>query len=295
MARKKTTKAPEDKTAVADEIAIQTAANAFDENNNRLTEIDTKFSDGLPYDVSRIKNETIFYLNQSAGSMLEAGKRLILLKEHELHGSFTKHLEDIGIAPRAARKMMQAAVKFSGDKAALVQLGKGKMLELLSEDDAELSELAKGGTIAGLELDEIESMSSTELRKALRKSRKNEEDSEEVNNRLLDQKDKKINQLHKKLHDKKKKTESWDERVTEFNIEATVIAAELLGAVDRMDTLRDMFLTEDFGEEKEAATEMMAIVYYDAINQIVGKIGELRSDCEDVFSGYKDIAKPMLN
>ena len=62
-----------------------------------------------------------------------------------------------------------------------------------------------------------------------------------------------------------------------------------------MDTLRDMFLTEDFGEDNEAATEMMAVVYYDAINQIVGSVAELRDACDEVFSGYKDLAKPMLD
>lgn len=48
--------------------------------------------------------------------MLEAGKRLVILKENEPHGDFINILEnDLGLEPRVARRMMQASVKFLGN------------------------------------------------------------------------------------------------------------------------------------------------------------------------------------
>ncbi|MDE8666932.1 hypothetical protein PUN16_030700 [Pseudomonas aeruginosa] len=49
-----------------------------------------QFGDGLLYDRIRVVNEARFYMAQSAEAMLEAGKRLIVLKEHEPHGEFTQ-------------------------------------------------------------------------------------------------------------------------------------------------------------------------------------------------------------
>lgn len=43
-------------------------------------EIMQQFGDGLPYERDRIVHETRFYMAQSAEAMLEAGKRLVILK-----------------------------------------------------------------------------------------------------------------------------------------------------------------------------------------------------------------------
>ncbi|OZO67047.1 DUF3102 domain-containing protein, partial [Escherichia coli] len=79
-------------------------------------EIMQQFGDGLPYERDRIVHETRFYMAQSAEAMLEAGKRLVILKENEPYGDFTNILEnDLGLAPQVARRMMQASVKFLGN------------------------------------------------------------------------------------------------------------------------------------------------------------------------------------
>ncbi|HFG3613852.1 TPA: DUF3102 domain-containing protein, partial [Escherichia coli] len=76
-------------------------------------EIMQQFGDGLPYERDRIVHETKFYMAQSAETMLEAGKRLIILKECEPHGDFTQIItEQLGLAERTARLVMQAAVKY---------------------------------------------------------------------------------------------------------------------------------------------------------------------------------------
>jgi hypothetical protein len=91
---------------------LNVSLNAMSEH--RL-EIMQQFGDGLPYERDRIVHETRFYMAQSAEAMLEAGKRLVILKENEPHGDFINILEnDLGLEPNVARRMMQASVKYLG-------------------------------------------------------------------------------------------------------------------------------------------------------------------------------------
>jgi hypothetical protein len=292
MATKK--KAPAAAVNVDGDAILNAAADA-DANNKRLSVVDAQFGDSLPYDKTRIENEARFFLTESASAMLEAGKRIVLLKEHEQHGEFMGALERIGIAPRAAQKLMQAAVKFSG-KPQVAALGKAKMLELISEDDEQLAGLEEGGTIAGHTIDEIDRMSSSELRAALRKARDARQHDAEVHEKLVAQKDRKINELHKKVHEREKRTKEWPFRVREIQIETTELAAAMLEEADRLDVMRDAILTEQFGDEDhEPAIEAMAVVYYDALTQVMNRVIDMWQACDEVFSGYKAKARPMLD
>ncbi|ELJ4791154.1 DUF3102 domain-containing protein [Salmonella enterica] len=154
-----------------------------------------QLGDGLPYDYERLVEETRFFLSQSAESMLEAGKRLLIIKESEPHGKLMQTVEErLGMNYNTAGKMMQAAAKYLDPKlisnsSTFTNLGKAKLFELMTEDDEELAELAEGGTVAGLTLDDIDRMSVRELRKALRESKEdlaasrklNAEKSQEIN------------------------------------------------------------------------------------------------------------------
>ncbi|RMT61653.1 hypothetical protein ALP29_00237 [Pseudomonas syringae pv. avii] len=145
-----------------------------------------QFGDGLPYDRTRLVNEARFYMAQSAEAMLEAGKRLIVLKENEAHGEFSSIVEEqLGMALRTAQLMMKASVKYLSPQLqskaqALAHLGKTKLFELIAEDDEDLAALADGGTVAGLVLEDIDRMTSRELRAALRDSRENHKAQGEV-------------------------------------------------------------------------------------------------------------------
>ncbi|EAS1877709.1 DUF3102 domain-containing protein [Salmonella enterica] len=156
-----------------------------------------QFGEGLPYDYERLVEETRFFLSQSAESMLEAGKRLLIIKESEPHGKLMQTVEDrLGMNYNTAGKMMQAAAKYLDPKlisksSTFTTLGKAKLFELMTEDDEELAELAEGGTVAGMTLDEIDRMSVRELRKALRESKEDLAASRQLNN----EKSQEINEL----------------------------------------------------------------------------------------------------
>ena len=177
----------------------------------KLAEIDTKYGDLEPYNRGRIEQEAKFYLNQSAQSMLEAGKRFVLLKEHEDHGNFLTSLEKIGIAKRAAQKMMQVAVKFLDDAGlpkapTLALLPASKLYELALMDDDDIEALTEAGTVAGLSLEDADKMTTRELRAEIRKLKKEKKDAEEkilsdrdIQDQLLQDKNKKIDELDREI------------------------------------------------------------------------------------------------
>lgn len=208
-------------------------------NLNAMTEhrleIMQQFGDGLPYERERIVHETRFYMAQSAEAMLEAGKRLVILKENEPHGDFTNILEnDLGLAPQVARRMMQASVKFLGNgddhpkRSALSVLGKTKLYELMVLDDEELDVLADGGTVAGATLDDIDRMTSRELKAALREAR----ETNAAQQRVLADKNEKIDTLSTKLEKKSRiQPPKPDEEVKKLRAEVTGLAVEAESAI----------------------------------------------------------------
>jgi hypothetical protein len=167
----------------------------------------------LAYNRDRVVQEARFYMSASAEAMLEAGKRLILLKENEPHGDFIEIVEEkLGMAARTARLMMQAAVRYmspalGSNRQALAVLGKTKMFELMVLGDDEIAELAEGGTIAGMKLDDIERMTSRELKAAIRDLRQDSVAKDSI----LAAKSKKIDSLETALQRKKSETpaEEW--------------------------------------------------------------------------------------
>ncbi|MFZ3767230.1 DUF3102 domain-containing protein [Escherichia coli] len=208
-------------------------------NLNAMTEhrleIMQQFGDGLPYERDRIVHETRFYMAQSAEAMLEAGKRLVILKENEPHGDFINILEnDLGLEPRVARRMMQASVKFLGNgdqnskRTALTVLGKTKLYELMVLDDEELDALADGGTVAGATLDDIDRMTSRELKAALREAR----ETNAAQQRVLADKNEKIDSLSTKLEKKSRiQPPKPDEEVKKLRAEVTALAVEAESAI----------------------------------------------------------------
>ncbi len=197
-------------------------------------EIMQQFGDGLPYERDRIVHETRFYMAQSAEAMLEAGKRLVILKENEPHGDFIYIVESqLSLSKRTAQVMMQASLKYLSPKLepkaqALALLGKTKLFELMTEDDEDLVELADGGTIAGMSLDDIDRMTSRELKAALREAR----ETNAAQQRVLADKNEKIDSLSTKLEKKSRiQPPKPDEEVKKLRAEVTALAVEAESAI----------------------------------------------------------------
>ena len=160
-----------------DYAAVKKAAQAFDQLAARSADIAERYGDGVAYDRERVVTEARYLMSQSAEAMLEAGKRLIQIKENEEFGEFTTIVEDrLGLGQRTARAMMQAAAKYlspilESKRQTFAVLGKVKLFDLMVESDDNLADLAKGGTLAGHTIDEMQAMSVRELRSALADAR----------------------------------------------------------------------------------------------------------------------------
>ena len=110
----------------------------------------------------------------------------------------------------------------------LAHLGKSKLFELMTEDDESLAELADGGTVAGLKLDDVDRMSCRELRQALREAR----ETSAAQQRVLADKNEKIDSLSTKLEKKSRiQPPKPDEEVKKLRAEVTALAVEAESAI----------------------------------------------------------------
>lgn len=244
MPRPRRNRDPEaiDRIAAAniDHQALAEAHQALDINNQRLAELQDRYGPSLVYSYDLYVARGRDLVLATGVNMVELGLILIGIKEREEHGQFYAALDKIGIAHRFARKCMQAAAKFGPDaqrRQLAAHVGSAKMLELLTEDDDELAELAEGGTLAGMTLDEVDKMTARELRDALRKERQKRADERTKFDRLADDKNRTIDDLKWRLADRESQPEAERIKQRLLDIDRLVLdhmtaANELYEAID---------------------------------------------------------------
>lgn len=176
-----------------------------------------QYGDGLPFDLHRYEHVIRNHLARSAEEMLAAGRALLVVREHVPHGDWHEVLNRLGLDVGVAARMTKAALKFSNlpTSASLVEAAgnKSKLFELLVLDDEEIQELSEGGTVAGLTLDKIQTLSVSELRKELREHQADKE----ANDKLLEEKNALIDKLTKDVAAAKRRIKS--EEPAEYVIE----------------------------------------------------------------------------
>jgi hypothetical protein len=287
MARNKKTSAPAARPDFNEE-ALKAAGAAIDARATQLAPIDAKFGGVAPYQKDLVIEQATFFINQGSESFFEAGKRLLLLKEHEEHGEFTKALDRIGIDDRAARKLMTVAARFADSKALSV-LPRSKLLELAMLDDEDLAELDKGGTAAGLTFDDVDKMGVRELRQALRKEREQRAEDNESNERLIASKDKKLNALSKRSY------EPWDERMAGLVDElhtCSLGASEVLTRVFQVAEAAAVFKI-DHDDEMHQKVEL-AVRMINDVNLLVQRVAAIQGFIYEHFMEFTEGAVPVL-
>lgn len=168
----------------------------------------------------------------------------------------------------------------------------------LPEDErTALIEAAKSGDKDELlDLAEILIAKHAKEKEALTKDLAEATENYEAQGSVLKKKDEKLNTLEKQLHKLQNRAGDWHPRATEIAIETTRHAAGALEMLDKLDEMRDAILNEEFGEQdRESAIEAMAVVYYDGVSQVAARLAEVLAACEEVFIGYKEKARPMLD
>ena len=170
------TEAPEILPAVAADIEQAQREHALAETAAASLATQLGYEGSLT--LGALEDEIRFYAEQSVLSLLEVGKRLLLLRELTPRGEFDQRLEMLGFPRSSAYRFMQAARKTL--KSPTVRLlaeqvkNRKAFLELVThDDDADIEAVAQ--------LDDIERMSASQLREALRDAKKERERLAAVN------------------------------------------------------------------------------------------------------------------
>ena len=236
MARN-TTPAPASKEVITDAAAIDQTMNAANQLAVMSIEASANavaMAQQIGYQgavtVGALEDEIRFYQRRTVEAILETGKRLLVLRELTSHGNssqigtnsdFVARVELLGFSKSTAYRFMQAALKTakSANLAVLSTQVKSAsaFLELVTHDDDVLENLA--------DMDDVEKMSASELRAALREAREEKGAVEKV---LADK-----NTAMDKLRAQVKRIEKLppDEQRQSLMKEATAIAHDALGAI----------------------------------------------------------------
>ncbi|WKZ32952.1 MAG: hypothetical protein QY316_00670 [Thermodesulfobacteriota bacterium] len=128
----------------------------------------------LPYSRRVYVDGVKFYMQRTAEGIVEAGKRLLVIKEKEGYGEFVKVLEEeIGIPHTTAYRFMNAALKaekYPTLASSFPKLGNlSNVYTLLEAPEEDLKELESKGVLAGNTIDELHRMSVKEMRDLIKK------------------------------------------------------------------------------------------------------------------------------
>jgi hypothetical protein len=202
--------------------------------------------------------------------LFQMGARLLLLKEQCPHGEFLERLERLDINHRAAQKFMQVSAKFANAPltAHLQKLGKTKVLELLALDDQEIEQLGEEGSVRGLQLDEIDRMSCSELRKKLREANNKAEAAE----RLTKAKNDTIDSLLTELDRKPLQLPSADDELAKLHGKVAELTKVLQAAIET--DLRGRLIAVISHHDAHGGASDQVLLGH--INQISNALAELR-------------------
>jgi hypothetical protein len=153
-----------------------------------------------PLSVGALEDGIRFYQRRTVEAILETGKRLVLLRELSQIGTeFDARVESLGFSRSSAYRFMQAATKTAAS-ANLVALSSqvksvSAFLELVTHDDDDLKALT--------ELDDVDRMSASQLRAALRKAKESATAKDRVISSQADKINNQAEQLEKPFKPKK--------------------------------------------------------------------------------------------
>jgi hypothetical protein len=168
--------------------------------------------------VGGVEDEIRFYQHRTVETMLELGKRLLILKEISPHGEFEPRLELLGFALSSAYSFMNAAKKAAKSPTAGLLASQVKdrkaFFELITHDDSTIEALG--------ELDDFDRMSASQLREHARQLTLDKQADE----KLLADKSAKIDKLSRHI-----KKATPDSILLELQKEATALMNDALGCV----------------------------------------------------------------
>lgn len=200
----------EQQPAIIDAAAISSETTdlirADEAELRQIDENTVMLADQLNYDgpltLAGARDHVRMQIRRTISECLELGKTLLIIKELTPHGGFKDQIEGLDISYSAAKRFMQATLKFHKRPTTrlLESIGtQTKLLEMLVLDDDEIKELEENGSVRGVNLDDIATMSSAEVRAAFRKTREDVAADLDAKDRLIQTQSANLQKLHKQL------------------------------------------------------------------------------------------------
>ena len=152
---------------------------------------------GFPL-ICRATNTSSAPISCAARTKCSPPAALLVVREHIHHGEWNEFLDRLSIDRTLAKRMQQQRSSFQMVRRRTICSATGnksKLIELLVLDDDQVAELNEGGTVAGITLDDVATMSVSDLRKTLREARA----EAEANDKLLSEKNDQIDTLKKSV------------------------------------------------------------------------------------------------
>ena len=155
----------------------------------------TRIAGDLPDDNKALWMFVEHSLTQSAVSMIDAGRALIKLKEGLPHGEYEAGLKERGISPRSAHRICASARAFADRSEKFLKLGRTKLYACLDFSNEELDALEDGQSVLDITLDDLDRMTTRELKTLVQKR-----DADlEIKEQLLESKNKQIDAIATEL------------------------------------------------------------------------------------------------
>lgn len=246
--------------------------------------VEVEFGDGLPWSAEHYEAEIRGELRRGCESFLRAGRLLVVARQCATHGEWSGMLERLGLEPRQAQRMMEAARRMANASTSthLIAAAKsqGKLIELLSLPEDQFAELAETGETAGLDLDDVAGMTVRELREAVREAREQLAAKDEVSASKERRIERLTADLAKARRERAKATP--DETAAELREHASLAALQVridLMAHGNADSLYTRFA--DLREHAESLGDASAFDDY-----MAGLIGELLGEVRKVRDHY---------
>ena len=236
------------------------------------------WANGESYDEKIFIERGKLKFREAQEAFFEFGRVLVVLKEHMPHGKFQETVrQEFNVSPESARKMIQATVKFCSPQMLKAQpkllvLGKSKLFELMTEEDEDLQQLADGGSVNGLTLDDVDRMTIKELRVALRESR----ETAEAKDKVIADKNKKVDELAEKLA--KKQTGVKEPKAEDVGSDLLMMLSSLEVSIrSQVSRLKELF------DQLNAHREAHGINH---TAKMVGTLNQIILDCETLRENY---------
>ena len=263
---------------MSNEVEVMDVVAAQNHHAARSVMVMEQWGNGETYNEERWIERGRQAVRQTMEGMFELGRALIILKEHTEHGRFMEIVKSqFGIGHAETARLMSATQRFATpqmQKAApkLMDLGKSKLLELLVEEDVTLVGFAEGEEVNGMTLDDVDRMTVRELRVALRESR----ETAEAKDKVIADKNKKVDELAEKLAKKQKGAKEP---------KAEDVGSDLLMMLSSL----EVSIRSQVSRLKELFDQLNAHREAHGINhtaKMVGTLNQIILDCETLRENY---------